>query len=70
MRPTKLTLKKDTLAELDAAQLSGIAGGVQTLQSGCQSGVRSCFPDVTELFTHHSSLDCQPTDVCPTNGCG
>lgn len=71
MRSKKLHLKRDQLAHLSDDQLGDVAGaGVQTLQSGCQSGVRACDPPTYQCFTHTTSLDCTPTELCPTNGCG
>lgn len=71
MRPRKLHLRKDALTELSETQLAEVAGGVQTLQSGCQSGVAPCYPEtIRNCFTHTTSLDCEPTEICPTNGCG
>lgn len=63
----KLNLKRDTLASLSQSQLGDLNAGVQTLQSGCQSGVAPCYP--TYRCTHTTSLDCLPTDACETLVC-
>lgn len=59
----KLALKKDTLASLDRAQLAAVAAGAQTLQSGCQSGVRACWP-TEDCITPVSFLDCLSDGIC------
>lgn len=58
MRSPKLTLRKDTVVDLSPAELVVVAAGVQTLQSGCQSGVRACDPPTFDCFTHATEF-CQ-----------
>ena len=71
MRSKKLQLRRDRLAQLTDTQLDVIAGaaGPRTLESGCDSGIQACDPLTWGCFTHTTSLDCSPTEICPTNGC-
>jgi hypothetical protein len=59
-----LNLKKDTLTVLSEIELTEVVGAADYTGAIC---------DLTDgCFTHTTSLDCEPTDICPQtlDGCG
>ena len=67
MKNRTLLLKRESLTELAAHDLGRIVGGSAGTCYSCVECITSAIadlPDTSDLFTHHSVVDCITAEIC------